>query len=768
MKINDKNLKKKFLDWAYLAGFFIILALPILAWPPYFFPPDFGKSIIFRSVLAILLFLFVFQFLFRKKEISLPNIKNNPIGSRQGGTNGASKIILALAALFVVFLLASIFSVDPYFSFWGSPWRGGGFITFAFYFVFAVLSFILFKNKDPSTGSGLSWKKAWDFSIIVGILVSLVAVIQYYGLFNRIFLSAGRPSSTMGNPIMLGVYLLLLSFITLSFAIKEKKVIYKIFYIFALLLFLYVILISNSRAAYLGLLTGTVFFILFYPKRLLILKVLTIACLILGAFAVYYVNSNDNIPEFLENNRIFQAIRPRLSLKLVLVDPRFYAWSKIDYKILAEKPILGWGPENFSVGFDKYYDPSIPYLSRDWGAWWDRAHNILLDIGAQAGMLGIISYLTLFLTLFWHLQKLKNPQLMAHGIQATLIGYLVANFFSFDSFSTYLIFFLLIGYSLHLALPNDSGISGNPPSSVAISRNKYKTPIIIVLFILLVLFLWQYNILPLKINAEINKASDLANRKYCGRALGLMDKILPKHSFLDSYARMEYVEFTKTCNDYFPENNLTYIKRGAELISEAVKIQPLYTRYWILLGSSTTILAAQEKNADAKNNLLKQASSYFDKAGQLGPKHQEVLIGRAKMEIVAGDYEKAKKYSEKCIALDPNLGDCYWYLGLAQIYLKDIAAAKKTMQAADYDINSKVSLGELSDAYGSISDYKDLVPVYEKLIALNPNVAQYHSSLAFFYKQLGEYGKARQEALMVLKLSPESKENVDAFLKTLP
>jgi tetratricopeptide (TPR) repeat protein len=213
------------------------------------------------------------------------------------------------------------------------------------------------------------------------------------------------------------------------------------------------------------------------------------------------------------------------------------------------------------------------------------------------------------------------------------------------------------------------------------------------------------------------------------------------------------------------------MKRGQELIKEAIKIQPYYTRYWIFLGESTTVLASQQENSDAKNNLLKQAKSYFDKASQLSPKHQEILIGQVKIEIVAEDYKNAKTYSEKCVALDSSLGECYFYLALTQIYLKDVGGAQKNIETAGsklYNINSKSSLDLLSDAYGFILDYQDLIPIYQKLILLNPNFAQYHSSLAFFYKQLGEYKEARQEALKTLQLSPESSGNVKAFLDSLP
>jgi len=752
-EINETDDK---LHWLYKIGLLVILALPILTIPPYFFPADWGKSILFRSILAILLFLLSFRLLFKKNELKMPEIKKNIV-------------FWLLAGLFIVFLLATVFSVDPLFSLWSSPYRGGGFVTFSFCLVFAILAFALLNKKD--------WKKAWIFSIFIGVLVSFVAIIQYFGFFSKIISSASyRPPSTMGNPVILATYILLLIFLALSFAIKEKNRYLKTFYISSVFIFLYTILITESRAVYLGLAFGALYFILLYPagsnpKKIKITKIIIVALLVLAATAGVYVNTINKYPQFLQQNKLFTSLAQRLSFNSIIQDPRFAAW-QIEWNIIKDRPLLGYGPENFSVGFDKYYDPAIPYLNTDIG-WWDRAHNILIQTASDAGLPGLIIYLALFVVLFWQLQKKKHAEensgftLIPRAIQATLIGYLITNLFSFDSFGIYLIFFLLVGYSMHL-IYNTRGVREESPTQ---KKTLWKPGIVFVLFLVLIAFLWQYNIIPFQINAQINKADDLASRKYCSPAFNLMNKVLPERSFLDSYARMEYVEFTKTCNDYFPENNLAYVENGLALIKEAVKIQPLYTRYWILLGNYTATLAAQEKDSAIKNVILAQAKNYFDRAVQLSPKHQETLAGLARMEIISGNYQKAKDYSEICLSLSPVFGGCYWYLAISEIYLKDVATAEGNIEQANkkaYAIDSRASLGELSDAYGAISDYQNLVTVYLKFIDINPNIAQYHSSLAFFYKELGQYGNARKEALKVLQLSPESKPNVDAFLQTLP
>ena len=782
-KINETNNKFHRL---YSVGLYIILSLPLLVMPPYFSPPDWGKTIVFRSIMAILLFLFVFQLLYKKNEIDLSSIKKN-------------KIIWILGLFSLLVLLSTLFSQDISFSLWGSPYRAEGAIDFFFYIIFAVISFLIIK---PS-----SWNKVLNTSISIGLLVCAIAFIQLYGLFSNIFISAstGRPSSTMGNPIILGIYLLILFFITLSFAIREKMLNRRIFYIFSLLVFFVTILITGSRATYLGLSFSITYFLLFYPdkkalpeainptqkskkqlaphfKKIFFYKISFVIILILGFFAVYYVNTRNTFPPLLEKNQIFQVIRPRLLVRTLLDEPRFSAW-QVAFSAIKEKPILGWGPENLAIGFDKYYDPALPFISKAWGGWWDRAHNVVLDMAVTSGILTAIIYITLFIILFWNLQKEKNKQqltktgenpIIYHGIQATLIAYFVANLFSFDGFSTYLLFFLVIGYCLHLtSLTNGAAININNQKSLPAGRQGIKGAKIVMgaLFILLIVFLWKYNLVPLQINSEVVRADNFAEDKKCKQAFLVINKTLEKHSFLDAYVAMHYVEIAKKCAGTSSAKDLEYTKKSIELMKEAVKIRPLYSRLWIFLGSFTTITANVEKDPQLKENLLKEAVSYFQKASQLAPKHQEVLIEWAKTNMVAEDYQSMREKSVKCIALDQSLSDCYSIKAAAEIYLKNFSQAKEDLDIIIKrysDAPSVSSLYLVVEAYNKMENYIGLVDVYKKLIRTDPNVAQYHSSLAFAYYKLGNYELAREEALIFMELMPTAKAEAEEFLKMLP
>ncbi len=196
--------------------------------------------------------------------------------------------------------------------------------------------------------------------------------------------------------------------------------------------------------------------------------------------------------------------------------------------------------------------------------------------------------------------------------------------------------------------------------------------------------------MPFFVNARINQAEILSKNKNCDPALSIIDKLLNQHSFLDSYIRMEYVEITKTCQEFYPEKTSEYIKKDFELIKEAVKIQPTYTRYWIALGNFASTL-----------NLFEEANNYFNKALELAPNHNEIFADRLNTDI-------------------------------------------------------------------ALKNYNNLILDYKYLIEKDPNNFQHHASLAFAYKNIGDYENAKKEALKVLELSPESKQNTEEFLKTLP
>lgn len=739
--MDNKNIKtnQNKIYLLLLTGFFLASVLPLLNLGPWFSPPDWGKTIVFRTILSIIIFIFLCQILYKKQfsiKTSLP--------------------FWMLISLFGVYLFATIFSLDPSFSLWGSPYRSGGFVNFAFYIVFSILAFIIIKKS--------SWGKIWNFNLLIGVLISVIAVFQHYSIFPQVFIFSVRPVSTIGGPTFLASYLLLLSFLSLSFGIITKNIGKKIFYFTSFLLFIFVsIILTQCRAVFLGLFSGLFWFIFFYSKKMFLMRLLTLFFLFLGIFGFYFLK---NHPGTYSHETLTGITIDRI-LSISNGDAsRLSAW-KISLSALKNRPILGYGPENFSIGFEKNYDPALPSVTKDWGSWWDRAHNFIFDISVTAGIPALIIYLALFGTLFLKLQKLKKlcpeEKIIAHGIQATFIAYLTANLFNFDTFSAYLVSFLMIGYSFFL-------ISENIPEKIFSFNTKGKYMIISVFFSVLILFIWNFNIKPFQINTQINISKYLAENNNCEQAIERMEKALGAgKTFLDPYLRQKYVSYLTICST--PEKDFEFTQKGYQLMKESVAEQPYYTRNWIVLGRITNALIAKEKNFEIKEKLKNETNSYFGKAQELSPKHQEIFIEWAKTDFLTGDYQGAKEKAQKCIDLNSQTGDCWWLMALSNIYLDSLKDAQENLDVAasmGYNINSKDSLFQLINAYNEVKNYKKISEIYQQLINNYPNNASYHASLASTYKELEEYKKARDEALKTLELAPDWKESVEEFLKTLP
>lgn len=757
------------LYWVYLAGFFLLLFTPFVTLPPWFSPPDWGKSIYFRIIFSILVFIFLWQILLRKREKVFSVDLKNLVDKK----SNIFWPFWLLVALLGVYFLATVFSLDVRFSFWGDPYRAGGFLNFAFLLTFGVSLFLILKQRD--------WQKIWNFSIFVGLLISTVAIFAQFGILSKIFIpQKTQIAATLGGPTFVGLYFLLLLFLTISFAIKEKVVFKKVLYSLTSLLFLYIIFITISQAAYLGAAFGLLYFLFFYPKKLLLLKGSVLLAIVLAVLGVYHIKSQPENP--LNKNYLFSTLT-----RWHMDESRISTW-KISLEAVKSRPILGYGPENFSIGFDKYYDPSLPGIARNpeqFTSWWDRAHNIVFDISVSAGIPALLIYLSLFAVLFFKLRKLKKDNIVAHGIQTAFIAYFIDNIFSFDTFSIYLLLFVIVGYSLAL-LNQNNALNTAPVMNKTTGEPKSRNYLILFFsFLIIVWFVWFFNIKPFRINSQINIAQYLVKQQNCEEAFSRMEKVLPQHTFLDAYFSSNYINYIKQCDAIKASTKaLEYATKGREMAKQAAEKRPFYTRAWIFLGSFDNVLIektnkqiANEQSESEKQkeqafvqDLTKEADSAFGKATSLSPKKQEIFSEWAKTELVKGDYQKMKERAQYCLSLNPNLKDCHWILGLAEIYLGNFEQGKEELKIAGehgYYYDEIPTLHELVNAYAKSNNYKELALVYEELVNRKPLEPQYHASLAFTYKELGQYEKARKEASKVLELQPDAKDEVEAFLKTL-
>jgi putative inorganic carbon (HCO3(-)) transporter len=737
-----------FLFW----GIIFMLFLPIIILPPNFQPSDYTRTIFLRVSLIILSCIILYKS-FYKKDLSFifPRWKNP-----------AYLQVLILLIFFGIILVSTIFSQDVRFSIFGSPARSGGVINLLFYIFFAIF-LLIFCNE-------LIWSKLIKANFIVGLMASALAIVQYFDLLKNVFIGweSGGPPSFLGNSTFLAIYMIFLAFSSFWLFFNEETKKKKIYYATICAVFLITILISGSRATYLGLLMGSTFFLFFYPKKFKKIKTLALSLVAFAILIVIIFNLNPNII----SNEFGKMIANRLSVKVIAEDlagTRLSAW-KITWQAIKEKPWLGWGPENFNIGFEKYFDPTLPPSMQK--LWWDRPHNVFLELWVNSGIFALILYISFWILLLWQLQKYKkNCQdykkvITAHTVQAMFISYLVALFFNFDSFSTYLISFFFVGYALYLISSNTEKVAITPSQKYDAIK-KIAGPIFCMLIII---FLWFYNIKPFYLNSKITYAENLADAKQCKKSLNIINgQNWENAGILKSYSMLKYSDIIKNCGWYEPEKEAKNSQKALTLLKISAQIQPKFSRTWLFLGSFTNILAAREEDEGQQNTYLQEAREYFKKAQELSPKRQEIIMELEKNYLMAEDYATMKLLAQDCVKIDSNLGECYWYMGVSEIFMGDQANGKKYIEESKEKGYLNPPYLQLALAYVSQKNWADAANAYERINLGNFSIEQkasHYATLAYLSKESGDYNAASRAAIEVFKLQPENPE-VLQFLQLL-
>jgi O-antigen ligase len=141
---------------------------------------------------------------------------------------------------------------------------------------------------------------------------------------------------------------------------------------------------------------------------------------------------------------------------------RIIIWEST-FEAIKERPLLGWGPENFRLAIDEYFDNRL-YEEKNIGeVWFDRAHNLLLDTLISVGVLGLSVFA--LLSAYFVLVAIRAVRAgVISVVEANLLGVLIVAQVlqlqtSFDTITTYTLMAIMFGYALFLErciLPDES------------------------------------------------------------------------------------------------------------------------------------------------------------------------------------------------------------------------------------------------------------------------------------------------------------------------
>lgn len=659
IKQPNKIITNLHLIIVWLIGIILVL-VPLLFTQSIFIGLIFPKTMLFYSLTTILIIIYSILIYFDRQFI--PRL---------------SKIGWIFLALILAFTLSTIFSSQPYTSIWGAFNRMDGLLTWFYYLAFFIIV------------SGITrYKNSWQ--TILKIAISGIIIISIYAIYKLWFIddsSIYRAESSLGNPVFLGGYLAMSIPLALSYILNKKYSVFKVISFLALILGVIALFYTFSRgswiAAFLAILLVFGLYFYKYGRQIFNLKVIKIisgiVLLLIIIIALSYLNSPNS--KILKNNII----------STTSIEHRLHTWS-VGLQAFKEKPIIGWGLENFRIGFNNYYTSSskstyVPFQETHV----DRAHNGYIDIAVTGGIIALMIYLLIiFLSLainlkqiFKSLTKNKSSQLwITIGFAGSILAYAIYVMTAFHLVVNILWLLLALAWTNNLILKSTT------PSTPNISF-KIISPIIIIVAITLS----YYSIIKpvLAVNAA-NQGTIEFHQGRVDESLNSFKQSLSYKSFVSNPIRAQMVTLvTNNLTDNREEvlNNFrNYIN---EIIDNNFITEPYHNYYHMIFG----IYYGELSNIYPE--FLKRAEYHFQKSVQLSPGNGEAYIYWGKMYINLNNKVEAKIKLDKALSLTSNNRDLYILSGLFYISIGETDNGILFIQKAidlEYDV-SLINIEEL-------------------------------------------------------------------------
>ena len=331
----------------------------------------------------------------------------------------------------IVTLMTAVVGHDFQSSFWSGLERMEGFVGL---FHGLIFFFILSNSlKKTEHWHGLFLTSCGLASVCVGI-----------GIFKEFELikDGERLFSSLGNPTYLGIYLLLHLFLVGFLLVNTSSNIRNLCFVFIPILLVGVIL-TQSRSAFLGLLIGGFVVVVsaVFSKNVAAKIRWAFGGLLVSFVLIITILLNAGNTEIVKKS-VFLSRVVKVAISSRTGISRLNNW-KISYEGFKEKPILGWGQENYQYVFAKHFLPQM----YDDAPWYDRSHNFLLDWLISGGIVGLLAFLAPFGIILWFTLRSDKFSSIQKGL---FIGFIVAyftnNFFGFDSLMGTITVFMVLAY----------------------------------------------------------------------------------------------------------------------------------------------------------------------------------------------------------------------------------------------------------------------------------------------------------------------------------
>ena len=719
---------RDFLRYIVLACMFATPFICLYVANEMFFPFITGKNFVFRVLVEVMLGAWV-VLMFLDKEYR-PRF---------------SWILAAAGAFLVAITIADFHGVNPYKSFWSNYERMEGLITHIHLFLYFIISgSVLLTDKV--------WYWFWNTTLAGSVITAMNGFSQLSGR-EEIHQSATRLDATFGNSAYLAVYTLFNIFLaTFLFFRTDKKTGVRFVYPIIGFLNLIILFYTQTRGTLLGLVGGAFLtmglvavFGKEFPKfRRYAAYSLGALVLLVGLFIAF------RHAAFIQNSPTLQRMAS-ISLSDSTTNSRFMIWN-MSWQGFKERPVFGWGQENFLYVFSKYYNPKM------WNQepWFDRSHDVFFDWLVAGGAVGLLTYLSMFGALIYVLwwKKKHHFSVIERSIMTGLLaGYFIHNIFVFDNLTSYIVFFGILGY-IH-------ALSAEEPKSEEKKVEKKKrgeeleagdiAVATVVVFALTASLIYAVNIRNWNANLDLINAirpdGVLVDDGHGNKKIALED-VVNRGLFGTGEAREQLAQFAvQTLDPRIPEGlRKQFFDLTAAQFADELKNDPENVR----TQSFTATFYARFGQYD-------KALEHFQTAIKLSPNRQSNYLDLGMMYISMGRYPDAEAVIKQAYNLEPANTDAGVAYATALIYNKKLDVAQPVLAT----LGQSAFDSRVVNALGNAGYFEQVVALENEKIAQGLASGRDYFSLAGGYASLGQKAKALEAVDKAVSVDASLKDQGD-------
>jgi O-antigen ligase len=555
-------------------------------------------------------------------------------------------------------------------------------------------------------------------------LVAIYGALEHFGKSPSCLLITGRFDddcwiqdvrnrvfATIGQPNWLAAWLVALTPLTwtlnLNINSDRKDFLRTTFYILLSTTFYSTLLFTKSRSGILGFIFAFIIFwgstSLFNKDRLNpILKSFSLItfCTLLATSLIGspWTPSINELLKFNNSRSKLETNQPTVATQLEAGGTESGQIRRIVWKgafdVWKHYPIFGTGVETFAYSYYQFR-PIEHNMVSEWDFLYNKAHNEYLNMAANSGTVGLLSYLTLIGFSIYSIIKPKSKNLnfqkqkisnLSHSFEiynlrfALLAGYisiLITNFFGFSVVLIGLLFFLFPALAITLATSDRQNRTYKKPSITQI------VPIIVLLITIAYLLLttgryWYSDYL-------YSKGKTYNNSSLQDKAIS----VLANAESISPYEPLYHNELAQSLSDlaisYEENHETTSAGQLAKVATEESKIALELAPYNINLRRSSAgiFVRLSEINPDYLQNAIKILEDTLPLAPTDPKTHFQLGLNLAR----TGRVDEAIKRINEATSMKPDYKDAR--LALAIIY-ESIDKKNEARQELEY-ILTKIS-----------------------------------------------------------------------------